>query len=153
MSPRRQTHPLASIRASSAVNDQLTEAQVRANAGTTGSAEDLVNALASQLRRALGAQSWLYPPVPGGGTGGGGGRVVRQEILAGVRDGENATFTLATSANPSTVEVALNGIPLLPQSFMVAESAPGEGFDSVVLAIGVGPRSQDVLTASYDPAG
>ena len=152
MPPRRQTHPLASVRAASAVNDSLTEAQVRANAGVQGTAEDLVNVIATQLRRALGAQSWLFPPVLSPGSGGGGGRLVYQEVLAGVKDGENVTFMLAAAANPSTIEVSLNGLPLLMDAYRVAESAPGAGFNSVVLNIGAGPRERDVVTASYDPA-
>lgn len=152
MPPRRQTTPLSTVRASSAVNDQLSPAQVLANAGTRGTAEDLVNALASQLRRALGNQSWLEPP----GTWGGGtasSTRVRQEVLSGPRDGSNLIFTLAHVAVPGSVEVCLNGQQLtLNDSFVLGESTVGGGIDSVVLRTPVGLRDRDQITASYDLA-
>lgn len=151
--PRRQTTPLATIRAASAVNDQLTAAQVRQNAGVQGSAEDLVNVLASQLRRALGAQSWLYPPATSEGGAGARDIRVRQELLSGIRDGANMVFTMARAANPSTVEVGLNG-QMLPygECFIVTESSVGQGFDAIILRLPRAPRDLDRVTASYDPA-
>lgn len=80
-------------------------------------------------------------------------RIIEGEILSGIIDGHNKTFTTSDKfsmefAGPQ-IKVYINGVrQKFTDDYSVSESVPGGGFDTIVFVLA--PRPGDKLMCDYE---
>lgn len=92
-------------------------------------------------------------------SGGGSGTRVYNEVLTGVIDDVNTTFTTSVFFTPGTEAVYFNGVrqwPGVGNDYSISESGGiGTGYDTVTFAVAPrtrpGPKSDDRVTVDYTP--
>lgn len=163
MPPRRQTLPLAQIRAPEYIDDQMTQVQTQVSADQVTNSEELISVIASQLRLAQGSRGWLLPPAPvqvppdpsdpAKGYLPGVGQIIVDEQLSGAQDGQNLIFQASHFFIAASLIVRFNGADFHwgEQADYVASEGggPGTGYNLIRLTGALPPLPRDRLTASY----
>ncbi len=163
MPPRRQTLPLAQIRAPEYIDDQMSQAQTQVVAGRITNAEQLMSVIASQIRLAQGSRGWLQPPAPvqvppdptdpAAGYLPGVGQIIVDEQLSGAQDGANRLFQASHYFVAASLVVRFNGAEFHwgqeADYIPVEGGGPGTGYNLIRLTGALPPLPRDRLTASY----
>lgn len=141
------------VRAPDLVEDDLTEAQLRAYPDDAAAAgqdlEQFTGALTSRIRRNANASDWRRSGTIGGGSGS--AAQIQEDALHGDADDTNRVFTTTYAFEPQTFALYFNGLRQHrgeDADFVAQESGgTGSGFDTVQLTYAPGPR--DLLWADY----